>query len=131
MKEIIYLAVLFFNIQVVSAQSGKPNVVIIFVDDMGYGDPSCFGNQVIQTPHIDGLAKRGISFTNFYVNSPICSPSRAALLTGKYPMSWKIHSYIERREENERRGMNDWLDADAPTLAKVFKENGYRTGHFG
>ena len=64
------------------ATEGKPNIVFIFIDDMGYADPSCFGNPHVETPHIDRLADEGIRLTNFYVNSPICSPSRVAVTTG-------------------------------------------------
>ncbi|WP_215223961.1 sulfatase family protein [Echinicola shivajiensis] len=121
---------LFGNIEAIWAQE-KPNVVIIFIDDMGFGDLSSFGNQVVSTPNMDALAERGLKLTNFYVNSPICSPSRTALNTGYYPLKYKIHSYLDNSTRNAQRGMNNWLDADAETLAKVFKKNGYRTGHFG
>jgi arylsulfatase A-like enzyme len=112
-------------------EQAPPNVLIIFIDDMGYGDLSCYGNQVVQTPHMDALAAGGIRFTNFYVNSPICSPSRVALNTGCYPQRFGIHSYIDGSKENNRRSMNHFLDPTAPTLAKVLQENGYATGHFG
>ena len=61
------------------------NVIFIFIDDMGYADPSCFGNPIVKTPNIDKLAADGMRFTQFYVNSPICSPSRVAVTTGQYP----------------------------------------------
>ena len=70
-------------ISVAKKTQERPNVVIIFIDDMGYADPSCFGNPLVKTPHIDALATEGLKFTNFYVNSPICSPSRVALNTGR------------------------------------------------
>lgn len=60
----------------------RPNILFIFIDDMGYADPSCFGNPKVKTPNIDRLAQEGIRFTNFYTNSPICSPSRVAVMTG-------------------------------------------------
>ena len=110
---------------------GKPNVVIIFIDDMGFADPSCFGNPLIKTPNIDALAQNGIKLTNFYVNSPICSPSRAALNTGQYPMRNKIHSFINSSKDNARRGMADFLDPNVNTLAKTLKSNGYVTAHIG
>ena len=69
----------------------RPNIVFLFIDDMGYADPSCFGNPHVKTPNIDRLAGEGIKLTNFYVNSPICSPSRVAVTTGQYPARWKIH----------------------------------------
>ncbi|MDB6078225.1 MAG: sulfatase, partial [Akkermansiaceae bacterium] len=70
-------------------------------------------------------------FRQFYVNSPICSPSRCAIVTGQYPQRWKITSFLENRASNQRRGMAQWLDPQAPALAKLMKENGYATGHFG
>ena len=69
--------------------SDKPNIVVIFIDDMGFADPSCFGNPLMKTPHIDRLAKEGIKLTNFYVNSPICYASRVAMTTGQYQGRWK------------------------------------------
>ena len=109
----------------------QPNVVVIFIDDMGYADPGCYGNPLVGTPNIDNLADHGIRFTNFYVNSPICSPSRVALLTGQYPMRHRIHSFIASSERNEKRSMADFLDPEAPSLARILKGQGYATGHFG
>jgi arylsulfatase A-like enzyme len=109
----------------------KPNIVMIFIDDMGWGDFSCFGNKDASTPNIDRIASEGIRFEQFYVNSPICSPSRCALTTGQYPQRWRIHSFLNNRADNERRGCAQWLDPKAPTLARVLHENGYVTGHFG
>lgn len=109
----------------------KPNVVVIFIDDMGFADPSCFGNPLIKTPHIDRLAAEGIKLTNFYVNSPICSASRVALTTGQYQGRWKVHSFLNSRAGNANRGMANYLDASAPTTAKKLKAAGYATAHFG
>ncbi len=109
----------------------KPNILIIFIDDMGFADPGCFGNPLIKTPHIDQLARQGIRLTNFYVNSPICSASRVAITTGQYQGRWKIHSFLNTRAGNENRGMANYLDAKAPTTAKKLKQAGYATAHFG
>ena len=114
-----------------AAAPKSPNIIFIFIDDMGYADPSCFGNPHVQTPHIDRLAAEGIKLTNFYVNSPICSPSRVAVTTGQYPSRWKIHSYLNTRAGNKSRGMHDYLSADAPTTAKKLQAHGYATAHFG
>ena len=115
-----------------SAETKRPpNIAFIFIDDMGYADPSCFGNPHVKTPNIDRLAEEGIKLTNFYVNSPICSPSRVAVTTGQYPSRWKIHSYLNTRAGNKSRGMNDYLDASAPSTAKKLKAAGYATAHFG
>jgi arylsulfatase A-like enzyme len=113
------------------ADDRPPNIVFIFIDDMGYADPSCFGNPHVKTPHIDKLAADGIKLTNFYVNSPICSPSRVAVTTGHYPARWKIYSYLNSRAGNKIRGMRNYLDANAPTTAKKLKSAGYATAHFG
>ena len=115
----------------VSAESQQPNIILIFIDDMGWADFSCFGNEDAETPNIDALAAEGISFEQFYVNSPICSPSRVAISTGQYPQRWKITSYLAHRKNNKQRGMANWLDPKAPMLARSLQENGYATGHFG
>jgi uncharacterized sulfatase len=109
----------------------KPNIIVVFIDDMGYADLSCYGNKEIKTPAIDLLAAEGRRFTQFYVNSPICSPSRTALLTGQYPARWRITSFIENRDSNARRGMAQFLDPNAPSLARYLSQAGYATGHFG
>lgn len=109
----------------------KPNVILVFIDDMGWGDFSCFGNQAVETQNIDRLAREGIRFEQFYVNSPICSPSRVAISTGHYPARWNITSYLANRKLNEDRGMAQWLDPKAPMLARFLHDAGYATGHFG
>jgi len=115
----------------VARANEQPNVVVVFIDDMGWADFSCFGNTDAETPAIDRLAKEGIAFEQFYVNSPICSPSRVAISTGQYPQRWKITSYLSNRRHNEQRGMAQWLDPKAPMLARSLKQAGYATGHFG
>ena len=114
-----------------AADQSAPNIVMVFIDDMGWGDFSCFGNRDAQTPNVDRLAAEGIRFSQFYVNAPICSPSRCALTTGQYPHRWKITSYLNNRKDNERRGVADWLDVKAPTMARILQSHGYATGHFG
>ena len=118
-------------ISAAEAIAEKPNIVIIFIDDMGFADPSCFGNPLMETPNIDKLAEQGMKLTNFYVNSPICSASRVALTTGQYQARWKIHSYLNTRAGNASRGMANFLDPTAPTTAKKLKAAGYATAHFG
>ncbi len=113
------------------AQAEKTNFIVVLIDDMGWSDLSCFGNQAVQTENIDRLAKDGIRFTNFYVNAPICSPSRTALTTGQYPLRWRISSFLSNRKDNVRRGMANWLEPSAPTLARMLQGSGYATGHFG
>lgn len=105
--------------------------MLVFIDDMGWGDLSCFGNTDANTPQIDAMANEGIRFEQFYVNSPICSPSRTAISTGRYPQRYSITSYLNNRKNNQERGVANWLDPKAPMLARFLKQAGYATGHFG
>lgn len=109
----------------------RPNFLVIFIDDMGWGDLPSFGNKGVKTPAIDRLAKEGMCFERFYVNAPICSPSRCALITGQYPQRWKITSFLDNRAANDRRGVAQWLDPKAPSFPKMLHAAGYATGHFG
>lgn len=133
MKRHLFLTLLSLFCLCVGSTFAKspPNIVVVFIDDMGWGDFSCFGNQAASTPNIDRLAKEGIRFEQFYVNSPICSPSRVAISTGQYPQRWKITSYLSHRKHNQDRGIAQWLDPSAPMLARSLQSNGYATGHFG
>ena len=130
MKKPLFIATVILTLAI-NLQADKPNIILVFIDDMGWGDFSCFGNQAASTPHVDELAKEGIRFEQFYVNSPICSPSRTAISTGQYPQRWKITSYLAHRKMNTERGMAQWLDPKAPMLARSLKHAGYATGHFG
>lgn len=109
----------------------RPNFLFVLIDDMGYRDLGCFGGTRTPTPHVDRLAREGLRFNQFYVASPICSPSRVALTTGQYPGRWRITSFLDNRRNNQRRGMNQWLSPDAPSLARYLKEAGYYTAHVG
>ncbi|MDF1743027.1 MAG: sulfatase-like hydrolase/transferase [Gimesia sp.] len=109
----------------------RPNIILVFIDDMGWGDFSCFGNTDAATPNIDRLAKEGISFHQFYVNSPICSPSRVAISTGQYPYRHRISSYLADRKKNNKRGLANWLDPATPMLARYLQKSGYVTAHCG
>ncbi len=111
--------------------AARPNVVFILIDDMGYGDPGCYGGARDATPAIDRLAREGIRFTQFYVNAPICSPSRVACTTGQYPARWNITSYLDTRELDRKRGIADWLSPKAPSLARFLANAGYHTAHVG
>ncbi len=128
---ITWLAIFFMAGPPAFASTGAPNFIVVFIDDMGWGDFSCFGNQDAKTPNVDRLAAEGLRFSQFYVNAPICSPSRCALMTGQYPHRWRITSFLNNRADNERRGVAQWLDPQAPTLARLLQKHGYATGHFG
>ena len=137
MKKCILFIIACFSLcidlqgQPAAGASKQPNIIFIFIDDMGYSDLSAFGNRAVETPNIDRLAREGIKFTNFYVASPICSPSRVAITTGQYPARHGIHSYLDSREKNTKRGMVNFLDPEAPSLARAMKNAGYATAHFG
>ncbi len=107
------------------AQESKPNFIIIFTDDQGYGDLSCFGSKTIKTPNIDRLASEGRKFTNFMVASPVCTPSRAALLTACYPKRVGMHQHV--LFPASKKG----LHPDEHTIADHLKVQGYATACFG
>lgn len=128
---LMFFATWLCLVNVSPAAADRPNVILILIDDMGWGDFSCFGNTELKTQHMDQLASEGIRFEQFYVNSPICSPSRTAISTGQYPQRWRIGSYLARRALNKQRGIAQWLDLHAPMLARTLHQAGYATGHFG
>ena len=104
--------------------SSQPNIIFIYADDLGYGDLGCYGADSIDTPHLDQMAVEGARFTNFYVTSPVCSPSRSSLLTGRY----QVRSGVTRVFfPNSLQG----LDTADYTMAEMLKENGYATALVG
>lgn len=105
--------------------SHRPNFIVFLTDDQGYGDLSCMGATDFRTPHLDALADRGARFTNWYSNSPVCSPSRASLLTGRYPGNAGVRSILA----GHRTATG--LPPQVPSLATALKGLGYRTGMFG
>ncbi len=125
------ILVLFAGLLSCQPASQPPNIIFILIDDMGYGDLSCTGNDLAETPYLDRLAEEGIRFSHFYVGSPICSPSRVAFTTGQYPARHFINSYINSRKQNRERGMADFLNPEVPAVARTFKQAGYATAHFG
>jgi arylsulfatase A-like enzyme len=112
-------------LSLVAKAADKPNFIIIFTDDQGYGDLGCFGSTKIKTPHIDRLAKEGRRFTNFMVASPVCTPSRAALLTGCYPKRIGMHQHV--LFPSSTKGLNP----TEHTIADHLKGQGYATACFG
>ncbi len=108
-----------------SAKSqSPPNVVIIFMDDMGYGDPVCYGGGPYQTPNIDALAMQGMRFTDFYAAQAACTASRSALLTGCYPTRIGMHGAIDDKSKIA-------INPDEQTIAEILKPAGYRTAIVG
>ncbi|MCA9235696.1 MAG: sulfatase-like hydrolase/transferase [Planctomycetales bacterium] len=109
----------------------QPNIVIVNIDDMGWGDIGAYGSQYSNTPNIDQLATEGTRFTQFYSGAPICSPSRASLFTGQYAARSNINSFLDNSTSNLDRDNANSLSLDAPAMADAFHDAGYTTGHFG
>jgi arylsulfatase A-like enzyme len=113
----------------------KPNLVLIFCDDLGYGDLGCYGSTVHKTPHLDRMAREGVKFTDFYVTCGVCTPSRASLMTGCYPR--RVDMHVNARPEGEigrqvlfpraKKGLNP----SEVTIAEILKDQGYATACIG
>jgi N-acetylgalactosamine-6-sulfatase len=116
---------------VTQAAETRPNILFILADDWGWGDLSCHGHPYVKTPNIDRLAEAGTEFTRFTVASPVCSPSRTALMTGHFPGRHNIDGHFAWVPSNAKRNMPDWLALDAPYLPRMLKEGGYATAHYG
>lgn len=114
-----------------AANAPRPNVLVVFVDDLGWCDVACYGGAGVPTPSIDRLAAEGTRFTQFYTASPICSASRCGLLTGQYPARWRITSYLQTKAGNRACEQADFLDPRAPSYVRAFQHAGYRTAHVG
>jgi N-acetylgalactosamine-6-sulfatase len=117
--------------QACAAGPQPPNVVFIFADDWGWGDLGVHGSEIYKTPNIDRLASQGTEFYQFSVNSPVCSPSRVAAMTGHFPERYRVDQHFASVEHHVRANMPDWLDPEAPLLPRILQEAGYATGHFG
>lgn len=114
--------------QDVARKNGKrPNFILIMADDLGYGDLACYGNPSNQTPHLDQLASEGLRFTDYHANGPMCSPTRAALMTGRY------QHRLGREFEGalSAKSPHIGLPADVPSLPRMLKQAGYATGMYG
>ncbi len=109
----------------------QPNIIFIFADDWGMGDLASHGHPYIKTPTLDQLAKQGTDFMQFTVNSPVCSPSRTAVMTGKYPARNQVHQHFASEELNKQHDMPDWLPADLVMMPRILQQAGYKTAHYG
>ena len=120
-----------------AAPKSAPNVIVIFFDDLGWGDLSSYGNKVIDTPNIDQVAQEGLLMTDFYSASPVCTPSRAALLTGRYPPRTRTDRHVYFPDDHlvgKLRRMMGWANAlpkEEITFAEVLGQAGYQTGMIG
>ncbi|MEY3456868.1 MAG: Arylsulfatase [Planctomycetota bacterium] len=109
----------------------RPNVIFILTDDQGWGDAGFAGHPYIRTPGLDRLAREGTWIRQFYSAASVCSPSRTAYMTGTYPARHQIHGHFATHEQNAARSMPNWLDPQVPNLARLLRQAGYATGHFG
>ncbi len=114
----------------------KPNIIFILIDDMSIADLGCYGNDFHETPHIDSLAAQGVKFTNAYASAPVCSPTRASILTGKYPATVHITDWITGKPswQSEALLAPDFLHElphEETTIAEMLKKNGYSSASFG
>lgn len=119
----------------IQAQKQKPNVVFILIDDMGWKDLGCYGSDYYQTPHIDQFAGESVKFSNGYAACTVSSPTRASIMTGKYPAKLHLTDWIEGdNPRNRKMKAPDWtmyLGHEETTMAEALKANGYATAHIG
>ena len=132
----ICVATFFLISSCVTEDNTPPNIVVIFTDDQGYADVGVYGAKGFSTPHLDAMAADGMKFTDFYVASSVCSPSRAALFTGCYPQRIGIPGVLFPERLNtewnpDQRNTKTGLHKDEITIAEMLKERGYATGAFG
>src|SRR5262245_59273669 len=128
---ILIAAFFFIGLAQVAFAAEQPNIIFVLADDMGPGDLSCYGGTLAATPSIDGMAAEGTRFTQYYTASPICSPSRVGCTTGMFPDRWKITSFLQERKGNRACEQADLLDPSAPSVARLLRNAGYVTAHFG
>src|SRR5437762_12064871 len=124
----LLLAALLFAVAPDPQQTGAPNIIVILADDLGYGDLGCYGHPTIRTPNLDRMAAEGMRFTDFYAAAEVCTPSRAALLTGRYAVRSGMCHEKFRVLRNRSTGH---LPEDEITLAEALKARGYVTGMAG
>ena len=125
MKHLITLSLTCLAITATNAAE-KPNIIFIMADDLGYGDLSCYGSKTIQTPHLDKLAAEGLKCTDFHTNGTVCSPTRAALFTGRYQQRCGISGVVTAKGHRDKGlAVSEWSMGDA------MKEQGYTTAMFG
>ena len=126
MKQIILVMLMGLLVSPLWADNGRPNIIYIMADDLGYGDLSCFGQTKFETPNIDSLATEGVTFTNYYAGSTVCAPTRCVLMTGMHTG----HAFVRGNREVKPEGQAP-MPADIVTLPRLLKKAGYTTGMFG
>lgn len=133
---VVFLIIAGWGLPSLRAANRPPNVVLFLVDDLGWSDLHCYGSRFYETPHIDALAASGVRFTQAYAACHVCSPTRASILTGKYPARLHLTDWLPGRKDfpfQSLRAPNyeNQLSLEEVTLAETLKEHGYRTAHIG
>ena len=129
-------ALLLPTINSCASRVDKPNIVFILTDDQGWTQLGCYGSKYYETPNIDRLAKKGMRFTNAYAAAPVCSPTRASIMTGKYPARLHLTDFIKGGKppagsKLQHPQWSKYLPLEETTIAEALKQDGYTTGFFG
>lgn len=139
MKNSLYIlfCILISNLGIAQTKvDRRPNIVVIFADDLGWADLTCYGSTFYETPNLDKLAKQGVRFTNGYAACPVCSPTRASMLTGKYPIKTDVTDWIKGRQEDQKirpyeklvaQPFQYFLPLEEETIAEIALKNQYKT----
>ncbi|MEX0322643.1 MAG: arylsulfatase [Puniceicoccaceae bacterium] len=131
-KVILLSMLAMFTMGIASIQADRPNIVLIMADDLGWKELGCYGQEKIETPHIDQLAAEGMKFMQFYAGSAVCAPTRCNLMTGMHGGNAYIRNNGEiKTDDPERFGGQTPIPGSIPTIAKTLKKAGYKTGAFG
>ncbi|MEO7319056.1 MAG: sulfatase [Chthoniobacteraceae bacterium] len=136
MKTLITLILAAFIASAGAADTARPNIVFILADDLGWADLGCYGSKFYETPHLDRLAKQGVRFTAAYAACNVCSPTRASILTGKYPARLHLTDWLPGRTDRPDQKLNrpvilQHLPLEEVTIAEALKEGGYSTAFIG
>jgi uncharacterized sulfatase len=134
-KHLLYLVIVIFFYSCNNGSRKKPNVVFILADDLGWSQVGCYGSNYYQTPNIDGLAEEGIRFTSAYAAAPVCSPTRASIMTGKHPARLHLTNFIPGNAfKDSLLAIPDWqkhLPLDEVTIGELARSAGYATALYG
>jgi len=113
------------TVQAAKQTEARPNFIFFLTDDQGWQDLACYGHPYLKTPNLDRLAGEGTRFEQFYSSATVCSPSRAAYMTGHYPARHYIHRHLSNHQHNAANRMPDWLDPKAETVTRLLQQAGY------
>jgi arylsulfatase A len=135
LSAVLFLAFASETIQA-DAPASKPNIIFFLVDDLGWPDVGCYGSSFYETPAIDQLAKEGVKFDNAYATCHVCSPSRASILTGKYPARTDLTEWLGGKKEQDHEKLHSAIKANALpegeiTIAETLRNHGYATANYG